>query len=106
MICKYEDLGEFDSGIVLTGGGISYVNGNRQIAGEVFGLPVRVASYRNYAGISKPEFAAAAGIIKYVSSRNKRASIVYNVKDKQVETEHKKDGIFNRIIKVLERWFF
>lgn len=106
LICKYEDLGEFDSGIVLTGGGISYVNGNRQIAGEVFGLPVRVASYRNYAGISKPEFAAAAGIIKYVSSRNKRASIVYNVKDKQVETEHKKDGIFNRIIKVLERWFF
>lgn len=61
---------QIGSGIVLTGGGISYIDGNKQLAAEIFGIPSRIASYRISDGL-KPEFYTAAGIIKYVSGAMK-----------------------------------
>lgn len=58
------------AGIVLTGGGISYVDGNKELAGEVFGLPVRIAKM-NVPGLNKIEYITAAGMIKYVSNLRK-----------------------------------
>jgi cell division protein FtsA len=65
-ISKSDILNQIGSGVVLTGGGISYIDGNKQLASEIFGLPARIASYRISEGL-KPEFYTAAGIIKYVS---------------------------------------
>lgn len=58
----------FGKGIVLSGGGISYIDGNMQIAYEVFDLPVRVASYK-ISNITKPEFLISVGSAKYIVNR-------------------------------------
>lgn len=55
----------FGKGIVLSGGGISYIDGNMQLAYEVFDLPVRVASY-NVSNVTKPEFLISVGTAKYI----------------------------------------
>ena len=106
LVEKYEEPIKFSSGIVLTGGGISYVNGNKQISSSIFDLPARVASYRSNSDISKPEFAAAAGIIKYVATRNKRFSVTYNNMEKETKTSKKHEGIFEKIIKAIRKAFF
>lgn len=106
LVEKYENIDEFNSGIVLTGGGISYVNGNKQIGEEVFNLPVRVASYRTIIGASKPEMAAAAGIIQYVNKRNKHSSISSAIKEVQKENRNKLGGFIRRIVKAINKWFF
>ena len=93
-----------DAGIVLAGGGISYVDGNKQLANEVFELPVRVVSCKtteNY----RPEFLTAAGMIKYVSNirkGNNSGSKVSILKQKNVQKE---SGFFNKISKLLSRLF-
>ena len=45
----------------MTGAGISYVDGCKQLAQEVFELPVRVTQAGQIQGVLKPEFVAAAG---------------------------------------------
>lgn len=58
----------FGKGMVLSGGGISYIDGNMQIAYEVFDLPVRVAAYK-ISNITKPEFLISVGSAKYIVNR-------------------------------------
>ncbi len=106
LVEKYENIDEFNSGIVLTGGGISYVNGNKQIGKDIFNLPVRVASYRSIIGASKPEMATAAGIIKHVSRRNKHSSISTGAREVQAENRNKFRGFFSKLVKVIREWFF
>lgn len=94
-----EKAGVLDSlaaGVVLTGGGISYVDGNKQLANEVFELPVRVASL-NHMGITKPEFIAASGIIKYVASIRKGYSSAIENKLQKPKAVREKPGILSKI---------
>lgn len=58
----------YGKGIVLAGGGISYIDGNMQLAYEMFDLPVRVASYK-VSNISQQEFLIAVGSAKYIVNR-------------------------------------
>ncbi len=88
--------GELGAGIVLTGGGISYVDGGRQLANEVFEMGTRVASYKSD-GISKPELYTAAGIIKYVSTHSKGGNFGSDVKNQK--SPKKQDSFFKRIFK-------
>ena len=74
VVERYCNPADFRAGVVLTGAGISYVNGNKQIAEEIFKMPVRVASYKSFAELTKPEYVAAAGIIKHMAKRNKFSS--------------------------------
>lgn len=95
------------AGVVLAGGGISYVDGNKQLANEVFDLPVRVGTY-NALDISKPEYATASGIIKYVSGQHKFSTIISNSKNqKQAGKSAKtgKIGLLKRIISFLKEMF-
>lgn len=55
-------------GVVLAGCGISYIDGNMQLAYEVFDLPVRVASYR-ISNITQQEFLISVGCAKYIVNR-------------------------------------
>lgn len=100
---NYASLNNFPSGVVLCGGGISYVNGNRQMAGETFGLPARVASFKSLLGVLKPELATSAGIIKYCKSKNKEYSVAYKT---QRETKLKKRGILARLVRFFRKSFF
>ncbi|HHV96448.1 MAG TPA: cell division protein FtsA [Clostridiaceae bacterium] len=106
IVEKYMEPEDLASGIVLTGGGISYLNGCKQIANEVFGLPVRVAAYRSSEGLLKAEYATAAGIIKYVNSKNKRNSIAFSSPEKDTVVKVKKEGFLEKFIGIIRRIFF
>lgn len=58
----------YAKGIVLAGGGISYIDGNMQLAYEVFDLPVRVSSYK-VSNITQQEYLIAVGSAKYIVNR-------------------------------------
>lgn len=91
---------KLSAGIVLTGGGISYVDGAKQIAEEVFGMEVRLASFRSL-GLTKPEYSVAAGIIKYVSGRHKGNDAGSEVKLQK----QKKSGEENSVLSKIARFF-
>jgi cell division protein FtsA len=55
---------------VLTGGGISYIDGAVEIAKSVFQIPVRVAKY-NIKGLTDAEYITSLGIIDFLSSGSK-----------------------------------
>jgi len=106
LVEKYADLGVFNSGIVLTGGGISYFNGSKQITNAIFDLPVRIATYRSSTGALKTEYATAAGIIKYVASKNKRCSVVYNNPDSETKSKEKHESFWKKITGIIKKIFF
>jgi len=91
--------------VVLTGGGISYVDGNKQLASEVFGIPSRVALYKT-AEVSKPEFATAAGMIKFVSNTYKSGEAGSKVVvQKRKNTLKKEFNLLKKISKLFSRLF-
>jgi cell division protein FtsA len=99
------DLGKGNGiSIILTGGGISYVDGNKQIAGEVFGLPARVASYK-ISDISMPEYTTAAGLIKYASGFHKSSSVTKIAGAPKTEHTQRKPGILSGFFKIIKEFF-
>ena len=106
IVEKYMEPEDINSGIVLTGGGISYLNGSKQIANAIYDLPVRIATYRSNEGMLKTEYATAAGIIKYVNSKNKRSSIVYNNSVKETNVREKREGFLEKFIGIIRKIFF
>jgi len=90
--------------VVLTGGGISYIDGNKQLAQEVFGLPVRVASL-NQPGAMKAEYVTASGIIKYVANLRKGGSIASAMKLKKAGNTSFWTDIINKIRKMFKELF-
>ena len=63
-------LNGFNGGIVLAGGGISYIDGSVQSAKEIFGFPVRIVSYKALE-IKNAEHVTAMATVKYVANRIK-----------------------------------
>lgn len=88
-----------NAGVVLTGGGISYVDGGRQLAGEIFEMPVRVAPLK-FPGLTKPECVTASGIVKYVSGNFKGRGCGSEVRSHRQDTK-RKTGFFRSIYKKL-----
>ncbi len=76
------------AGVVVTGGGASYLKGCREIAQQVLNLPVRTGVPENV-GITSLAYSSAFGIIKYVAGRK----FYYNEDD---EAAGKKLGLFGR----------
>lgn len=93
-----------NGGVVLTGGGISYVDGNKQLAQEVFELPVRVAPVDRQ-GISKPEYIAAAGIIRYIANIRKGGSLATEIKIQKGGISVKSGGILQKISRFFKEIF-
>ncbi len=98
-LCKQhlKEANVFDGygrGVVLLGGGISYIDGNMQLAYEVFDLPVRVSTYKFF-DLTKPEFLISSGSAKYVVSRFGTSDTGCEVK-KQKKNKDKKTGSFFR----------
>jgi cell division protein FtsA len=98
---------DFGAGVALTGGGILYLNGNRQIANEVLGLPVKVYPARAYGNQSnqKVESTLAEGMIKHIDKMRKGeryGSIVQQQKGRQSGSEY---GLLHRIAELLKRIF-
>lgn len=94
----YESL---NAGVVLTGGGISYLQGAEQIAGSVFELPAKVANYKAY-GITKPEHITSAGIVKHASERGKYSTVKSTTRVQKSEADGRKTGNTGILGKVFE----
>lgn len=80
--------------VVLTGGGISYIDGAVEIAKSVFKIPVRVARYK-INDLTEAEYITSLGSIGFLSSGNKgkiKASVVEELEKEEdkVKKERKK----------------
>lgn len=65
------------TGVVVTGGGVSYFKGITELGIEVFGLPVRIGQpYQT--GTQEPIFSSAVGLINYGFKRKLHYYIEYN----------------------------
>jgi len=91
--------------VVMTGAGISYVDGCKQLANEVFDLPVRVVQAGHIAGVSKPEFIASAGILKYVATVKKGVSLASEIKLKKASNTKPEDTFFSKIVQFFRKLF-
>ncbi len=91
--------------VVMTGAGISYVDGCRQLAQEVFELPVRVVQAGQLQGVSKPEFIAAAGMIRYVANIRKGGSTANEIKLKKTVNAPVKESFIDKIISFIKEIF-
>lgn len=98
--------GNFSAGIVLTGGGISYVDGSIQLAKEVFvDMPVRIASNK-LPGSSKFEHMTAAGIVKYLSLNCKGGKAGSSVKTQRPKNLTKENSLFKKVTRFFNDFFF
>ncbi len=101
-ISKSGLAGNFAAGIVLAGGGISHIDGGRQLATEVFDLPARVACPK-LNGITKAEYMTAAGIIKFVNKTRKDTCTISEIKRKREAPKEKGTGLFGRLSNFIKR---
>jgi cell division protein FtsA len=91
--------------VVMTGAGISYVDGCKQLANEVFELPVRVVQAGHISGVSKPEFIASAGILKYVATVKKGVSHASEIKLKKTANTKPEESFFSKIAEFFRKLF-
>jgi cell division protein FtsA len=105
----YNDI----SGIVIAGGGISYLNGACELGRSVFNKPVRIGA-PEYIGTSNPVYNTAVGIIKDViktSSYSETARKIKEVKLYKEENLNEKNlanentGVLSRIKGFLADFF-
>ncbi len=94
-----------NGGVVLTGAGISYVDGAKQLAHEVFEMPVRVVQAGLIQGVTKPEFIVASGIIKYISNIKRVACKTSEIKLNKSSTQERRDSVFERIAGFFRKLF-
>ena len=97
-------LEDYGKGIVLSGGGISYLDGNMQIAYEVFDLPVRVAAYK-VSNITKPEFLISVGSAKYIVSRFGASDTGCEGKKTKKNKEKNSNSIFRKLANLFNGLF-
>jgi len=104
------------AGVVLTGGG-SMTNGTRELAEEIFGMPVKIGMPMGFgAGLVKevesPVFSTAVGLVQYAFRNHDQHSLASYVDDPEPEeilvdeqiVEHElrtKQGIMTR----MKEWF-
>lgn len=107
-IIKKELKEEILAGIVLTGGGVGYLDGAKELAGTVFNLPVRIGCPLNV-GIREPIYTTSIGLINYPLKRKFNYFIEYN--DDNIKRRTKKSkkgtnkGIFSFIKRIWEDYF-
>jgi len=97
----YESL---NGGIVISGGGMSYLHGSSQLASEVFDMSAKIANYKMH-GINKPEFVVSAGIIKAASERGKYSTVKNIAKANKTESRNNEKGIVNKFLEFFRRLF-
>lgn len=75
----YKDT--ISGGVVITGGGLSFIKGSIETASSILNLPVRIGAPQ-YIGVASPIYSTATGIVKYVlSSQKKGVNRVYMFDD-------------------------
>lgn len=105
QLARTDSLLATGGGVVLTGAGISYIDGCKQLAQEVFEVPVRVVQAGQLQGVSKPEFIASAGMIRYVANVKKGGSLASEVKLKKLGNTQPRESIIDKLVKFIKEIF-
>jgi len=92
------------TGIVVTGGGVSYLRGIEDLGKRIFGLPVRIGQ-PNYIGVKEPIFSTSVGMVNYVLKRKFDYFIEYNnVDNKKSRYKNKTKSNINMVSLVKKVW--
>lgn len=104
LLVKNNVTSSLEGGVVLAGAGISYVDGCKQLANEVFGLPVRIGTFK-VSGVHKPEFATSVGMIKHISSLHKASSVSLDVRAQKQKDVENKEGFLIKLLNFFRELF-
>lgn len=97
--------GNYGAGVVLTGNGVTTLDGSMQLAYEVFNMPVRIAAPK-IRGISSLDYCTAAGIVKYIADQDKEASTISIKTLPKVNKKEKDKTFINKVISKLKDFFY
>ncbi|HBM81826.1 MAG: cell division protein FtsA [Clostridiales bacterium] len=75
------------AGIVLTGGGLSFIKGSAEVGNSIIGLPIRIG-VPNYIGVASPIYSTATGMVKYKLTKKK-----YNVLERNWENDNEDTNV-------------
>lgn len=95
------------TGIVITGGGVSYLRGIKEIGKLAFGLPIRIGSPTGL-GVKEPIYSTSVGMINYSLKRKFNYYIEYNnVKKKKTRnnSSNKNNKMINTLKKIWSDYF-
>lgn len=93
---------EILTGIVITGGGVSYLKGIKEIVRLLFGLPMRIGQ-PNGLGVRDPIFSASVGMLNYSLKRKFNYYIEYNNVEKKKIRSKGKNKESNKVITVIKK---
>ncbi|WP_352418484.1 cell division protein FtsA [Proteiniborus sp.] len=93
---------EILTGIVVTGGGVSYLRGIKEIIKLLFGLPMRIGQ-PNGLGVKDPTFSASVGMINYSLKRKFNYYIEYNNVEKKKTRSKSKNKESNKVITFVKK---
>lgn len=96
--------GSYGAGVVLSGNGISNLDGAMQLAYEIFDMPVRIASPK-IKNISSLDFCTAAGIVKYIAKQDKEASTISIKGIPKTNKKVNKTTFFKKVFIALKDFF-
>ncbi|MDD3838969.1 MAG: cell division protein FtsA [Clostridia bacterium] len=97
-------LQKISAGVVLTGGGLSFIEGIRDTGMQVMGMPVRVAA-PDIIGISSPIYSCAVGNVFYSFNRYNRMRTTNDERMGKQDKKREKEG-FIAVIKEKFKEFF
>jgi cell division protein FtsA len=97
--------GTYGAGVVLSGNGIVFLDGAVNLAADVFDLPVRIAVSKAK-NIPSLDYCTAAGMIRYIVSQDKDASIVSIKKASKSDKKVNKKSFFKKVFGKLKDFFY
>lgn len=84
------------AGIVLTGGGLSLLKGAKELGRQILDMPVRIGA-PDFIGVSSPVFSAGVGVVKYVMTNKKYASMASNAVVRRHEQQIDFSSVWGKI---------
>ncbi|KPU44033.1 cell division protein FtsA [Oxobacter pfennigii] len=77
------------AGVSVTGGGVSFIKGATEAGSSILGLPVKIKA-PTYMGVASPVYTNAAGIVKYLLSKQKKTVLDnYDENEEEVNSSMK-----------------
>lgn len=97
--------GSYEAGVVLSGNGISTLDGATQLANGIFELPIRIATPK-VKNLSSLEYCTAAGIVKYIANQDKEASTISIKSISKPNNKVKEKTFLTKAIRILKDFFY
>ncbi|SDY44366.1 cell division protein FtsA [Proteiniborus ethanoligenes] len=93
---------EILAGVVITGGGISYLRGVKELGRILFDLPIRVGQPSGL-GVKDPIFSASVGMINYSLKRKFNYYIEYNNVEKKRMRNKSRNKEENKVVSIFKK---